>query len=66
MLLRILGRINEAIAALVAMLEMSPTDIEAWAELSETYFSQGLLEQAAFCLEEILLVAPNAWNVSRT
>ena len=46
------------------MLEMSPTDIEAWAELSGMYFSQGLLEQATFCLEEILLVAPNAWNVS--
>lgn len=53
----------EAISALVTLLEASPTDIEAWAELSDLYLSQGLYHQAVYCLEEILLLAPNAWNV---
>lgn len=43
---------------------MSPTDAEAWAELSDLYLSQGLYSQAIFALEEVLVLAPNAWNVS--
>ena len=62
-LLQSLGRPAEAINALVELLGSSPTDIEAWAELSDLYLDQGLLRQACFCLEEILLVAPNAWNI---
>jgi tetratricopeptide (TPR) repeat protein len=62
-LLRSLGRISEAISALVALLEASPTDIESWAELSDLYLSQGLYPQAVYCVEEILLIAPNAWNI---
>lgn len=37
--------------------------MEAWMELSDLYLSQGLHSQALFCLEEVLLVAPNSWNV---
>lgn len=62
-LLRTLSRINDAIDALIKLLESSPTDIEAWAELADLYLSQNLFPQAIFCLEEVLLVAPNAWNV---
>lgn len=62
-MLRSLSRVSEATSALVALLEASPTDIEAWAELSDLYVSQGLYPQAIYCLEEILLIAPNAWNV---
>ena len=62
-LLRSLGRHGEAIAALNDLLETSPTDVEAWAELSELYFSRALYSRAAFCMEEVLLIAPNAWNV---
>lgn len=58
-----LSRTSDAIEALVALLEASPTDIEAWAELSDLYLSQGLYSQAEFCLEEVLLVAPNSWNI---
>ena len=58
-----LSRTVDAIDALVQLLEASPTDIEAWTELSELYVSKGLYSQAEFCLEEVLLVAPNAWNV---
>lgn len=45
------------------LLAVSPTDTEAWAELADLYIAQGLYQQAEFCLEEILLSAPNAWNV---
>ncbi len=62
-LLRSLSRTADAIQALVKLLEASPTDIEAWTELSDLYFAQGLFSQAEFCLEEVLLVTPNAWNV---
>lgn len=63
-LYRHLLRINEAVDALIELLEASPTDIEAWTELSELYLSQSMFSQAEFCLEEVILVAPNAWNVS--
>lgn len=49
--------------ALVALLDFSPTDAEAWSELSDMYFSQGLYSQAIFALEEVLVLQPNAWNV---
>jgi ER membrane protein complex subunit 2 len=54
---------EEAISSLVKLLDMSPTDAEAWSELSDLYLSQGLYQQAIFCLEEVLLITPNAWNV---
>ena len=62
-LLQSLARPSEAISVLVELLEASPTDAEAWAELSSLYLSQGLHSQACFCLEEVLLTCPNAWNV---
>jgi len=62
--LKSMGRHADAISALTVLLENSPTDIEAWAELSELYAGQGLWSQAVFCLEEVLLVLPNAWSVS--
>ena len=52
-----------AIEALVEFLETSPTDAEAWCELSDLYQAYGMSSQAIFCLEEALLVVPNAWNV---
>ncbi|KAL8807499.1 MAG: hypothetical protein Q9182_000664 [Xanthomendoza sp. 2 TL-2023] len=62
-LLRNLSREADATNALVELLEASPTDIESWAELCELYVAQGFYQQAEFCLEEILLSTPNAWNV---
>ncbi|KAI4156715.1 MAG: hypothetical protein LQ340_000068 [Diploschistes diacapsis] len=61
-LLTHLGRYEEAIKVLNEIINLSPTDIEAWAELSELYFKMSLYPQAVFCLEESLLIAPNAWN----
>ena len=63
-LLRSLGRTSDAIDALIELLEPSPTDVEAWVELSELYSLEGLQAQAIYCLEEVLLSTPFAWNVS--
>ncbi|KAG8525424.1 uncharacterized protein KY384_009068 [Bacidia gigantensis] len=62
-LLRSLNRPSEAVDSLTELLEFSPTDIEAWSELADLYISQGLFSQAIYCLEEVLLLAPNAWNL---
>ncbi|KAF2684914.1 protein prenylyltransferase [Lentithecium fluviatile CBS 122367] len=60
--LKSLGRTADAITALTVLLENSPTDAEAWAELGELYASMGAWGQAIFCLEEVLLIMPNAWS----
>ncbi|KAF4624882.1 hypothetical protein G7Y89_g13287 [Cudoniella acicularis] len=62
-LLKTLKKTPEAITALNQLLESSPVDAEAWAELSDLYLSQGMYSQAIFALEEILLATPFAWNV---
>ena len=62
-LLRSIGQSQAAIEALVEFLEASPTDAEAWCELSDLYQTYGMSSQAVFCLEEALLVVPHAWNV---
>jgi len=62
-LLRSVSRPQDATVALVKLLEVSPADPEAWAELSDLYLSTGLYQQAIFSLEEVLLITPNAWNI---
>ncbi|KKZ60290.1 hypothetical protein EMCG_04972 [[Emmonsia] crescens] len=62
-LLRSMSRSADAIAALVDFLDAFPTDAEAWCELADLYQAQGMSTQAIFCLEEALLVVPNAWNL---
>ncbi|KAI9729066.1 MAG: hypothetical protein M1828_000151 [Chrysothrix sp. TS-e1954] len=62
-LLKSMGRTDGAINALVDLLDQSPTDAEAWAELVDLYFAQGMYGQAVYGLEEVLLVTPNAWNM---
>ncbi len=62
-LLRSMGRLAEATAALVQLLDASPIDAESWSELADLYFLQALYPQAVFSLEEVLLITPNAWNV---
>jgi tetratricopeptide (TPR) repeat protein len=59
-----MGKTQEAITKLVNLLVVSPVDAEAWAELSDLYLAQGMTDQAIFCLEEVLLSQPNAWNAS--
>lgn len=62
-LLKSMGRIPDAIKALTSFLDASPTDAEAWAEISDLYLGEGLYQQAIFALEEVMLITPNAWNV---
>ena len=62
-LLRSMGRTADATKGLTELLDVSPIDSEAWSELADIYQSQGLYTQAIYCLEEVLLVIPNAWNV---
>ncbi|KAL2160595.1 hypothetical protein VTH06DRAFT_1283 [Thermothelomyces fergusii] len=62
-LLRSMGRLSDATTALVQLLDYSPTDAEAWSELSDIYLSQGLYPQAIYAMEEVLVLAPNAWNI---
>ncbi|RYO87333.1 hypothetical protein DL762_004263 [Monosporascus cannonballus] len=61
-LLRSMGKVDESVSALISLLDFSPTDAEAWAELADLYLSQGLYSQAIFALEEVLVLQPNAWN----
>ncbi|CAK7263244.1 Inositol phosphatase SIW14 [Sporothrix epigloea] len=62
-LLHSMDRISDAVAGLVALLDFSPTDAEAWAELADVYLEQGLYAQAVYTLEEVLVLTPNAWNM---
>lgn len=62
-LLTSLGRLSDAISSLLKLLDSSPNDAEAWAELSDLYVAQGMYPQAIFALEELLLVTPYAWNI---
>jgi ER membrane protein complex subunit 2 len=62
--LKSLGRMGDAITALTMLVESSPTDVEAWAELSECYAQVGEWGRAIWCAEEVLLVMPNSWSVS--
>ncbi|KAA8575364.1 hypothetical protein EYC84_004536 [Monilinia fructicola] len=61
--LKSLGKTSEAVTALNELLDFSPTDAEAWAELADIYVSQGMYPQGIFALEEVLLITPNAWNI---
>ncbi|CAZ79827.1 unnamed protein product [Tuber melanosporum] len=62
-LLLSLGRTEDGIEALTSLLSHSPNDAESWAHLSSLYFTQGLYQQSVFCLEEVLLILPNAYNI---
>ncbi|CAG8628137.1 2833_t:CDS:2, partial [Paraglomus brasilianum] len=39
-------------------LDVYYNDVEAWLELASLYLSQHLYQQAAFCLEELILLQP--------
>lgn len=62
-LIRMFGKPADALECLVQFLGSFPADAEAWVELSDLYQEQGLHSQAIFCLEEALVIAPNAWNL---
>ncbi|KAF3919388.1 hypothetical protein ABW21_db0206334 [Orbilia brochopaga] len=62
-LLHHLNKKPEAIAALTALIDLNPTDAESWAQLAQYYFEITMYSQAIYCLEEVLLILPNAYNI---
>jgi len=62
-LLRSMGKNADAVTALTELLDISPIDAEAWSELADLYLTQGMYSQSIYCLEEVLLITPNAWNI---
>ncbi|CAO3660384.1 unnamed protein product [Umbelopsis vinacea] len=55
-LLKLRGKKNEAISALVKYLDTYYSDPEAWIELCSLYLSMHLYQRAAFCMEELILL----------
>jgi tetratricopeptide (TPR) repeat protein len=53
------GDTQEAIKELNEYLKVFICDYEAWLELSELYISTQCYEEAAYCLEEVLLANPH-------
>ncbi|KAF9900119.1 ER membrane complex subunit 2 [Linnemannia zychae] len=58
MLLRSMGLPSEAIAALVKYLDINYTDFEGWLQLADLYLEELLYGQAAYCMEEVLMLQP--------
>ena len=57
-------RYDEAVKLMVAALEVDPTYVDAWSNLSVAYFRQRDLQRAEFCARKALELAPgfaNAW-----
>ncbi|KAI8817397.1 uncharacterized protein EV422DRAFT_541640 [Fimicolochytrium jonesii] len=52
------GKRAEAIEKLVVYVDAFMQDVEGWAELASLYLAENLIPQAAFCLEEILVLRP--------
>ncbi|KAF9184018.1 ER membrane complex subunit 2 [Haplosporangium sp. Z 767] len=57
-LLRAMGLPSDAIGALVKYLDINYTDFEGWLQLAELYLEELMYAQAAFCMEEVLMLQP--------
>lgn len=55
--------IPEYIRSLVFYLNIQPSDTITWAELADQYAKIGDYEEAVFCLKEVLLHEPLAYNI---
>mmetsp|Transcript_17570 Transcript_17570/g.30979 ORF Transcript_17570/g.30979 Transcript_17570/m.30979 type:complete len:279 (-) Transcript_17570:74-910(-) len=60
-LLKSTGKLNEAIKQLTLYLDEFQADAEGWAELARMYVEAGSIQNACFCLEEILLSQPHSY-----
>lgn len=52
------GKRTEAIERLVEYVDTYMQDVEAWTELASLYLAENMYPQAAFCVEELLLLRP--------
>ncbi|KAF8928864.1 hypothetical protein EDD21DRAFT_19634 [Dissophora ornata] len=58
MVLRAMGLPSEAIGALVKYLDINYTDFEGWLQLADLYLEELMYSQAAFCMEEVIMLQP--------
>ncbi|KAI9103334.1 hypothetical protein DFS34DRAFT_364264 [Phlyctochytrium arcticum] len=52
------GKRTEAITELIAHVDTFILDVEAWTELAAQYIATGMYAQAAFCMEEMMVLRP--------
>ncbi|KAJ3216660.1 ER membrane complex subunit 2 [Dinochytrium kinnereticum] len=52
------GKRTEAIAALTKFVDFYAQDFEAWSQLASYYLASCMFQQAAFCLEEMIIYRP--------
>uniref|UniRef100_A0A060TBZ7 ER membrane protein complex subunit 2 n=1 Tax=Blastobotrys adeninivorans TaxID=409370 RepID=A0A060TBZ7_BLAAD len=57
------GNIPKFIEELLRYVGVCPTDYEAWAELAEAYYSIKHYARAMYCVEEVLVLCPQAYNM---
>ncbi|ODV61626.1 Emc2p ASCRUDRAFT_34214 [Ascoidea rubescens DSM 1968] len=57
------GLYSHYITDLTKYLEINSSDSEGWNELSDIYYKLGNYEKAIYCLEEILINFPFAYNI---
>lgn len=55
--------VAEYIKSLTFYLNIQPSDVTTWAELAEQYAKIGNYEEATFCIKEVLLLEPLAYNM---
>eukprot|EP01024_Parvocaulis_polyphysoides_P027315 TRINITY_DN247_c0_g1_i2.p1 TRINITY_DN247_c0_g1~~TRINITY_DN247_c0_g1_i2.p1 ORF type:complete len:222 (-),score=23.36 TRINITY_DN247_c0_g1_i2:12-677(-) len=61
-LLKSQGKFPTAIEELVKYLDMNGADKEGWEELADLYVRSGMFKQAAYCFEELIMLAPHYSN----
>jgi len=54
------GKISEAVDNINIYLDSFSTDSEVWHELAEIYIEAGMLKQAVYCFEELMLANPRS------
>ncbi|KAJ3298715.1 ER membrane complex subunit 2 [Borealophlyctis nickersoniae] len=54
------GRRSEAIEALVTHVDTYTQDTESWSQLANLYLAENMYQQAAFCVEELMLQKPGS------
>lgn len=54
---------EQYIKALNYFLNLQPADVKTWCELADQYAKIGHFDKAVFCLKEVLLLEPLAYNI---
>jgi tetratricopeptide (TPR) repeat protein len=57
------GNWKRYVEELLQYLDICPTDAEVWSEVAEAYLHLKLYDQAIHCLEEVVVLMPQAYNM---